>query len=77
MAQFIGDIAFILESFLLVAGLVILYVAIERKSSLLKFAGSLAIVISIIALICTSYYWFTYQLQGAFDTAHIQELQKN
>ena len=74
MAEFLGDIAFILESILLVSGLVIYYFALEKQSKLLKFAAMVAIVISLLGMLCTGYYWFSYQSQGAFDTAYSQTI---
>ncbi len=71
MAQFLGDIAFILESMLLVSGLVIYYFALERKSKLLKFTAIIAIIISLLGMLCTGYYWFSYLSQGAFQTAFL------
>jgi len=72
MAEFLGDIAFILEAFLLVIGLVIYHFALEKQSKLLKFAAVLAVVISLLGMLCTGYYWFSYQSQGAFETAYPQ-----
>jgi len=76
MAEFLGDIAFILESILLVSGLVIYYFALEKQSRLLKFTAIVAIVISLLGMLCTGYYWFSYQSQGAFDTAYPQTMMK-
>ena len=72
MAEFLGDIAFILESMLLVSGLVIYYFALEKQSKFLKFAAIVAIVISLLGMLCTGYYWFSYLSQGAFETAYPQ-----
>ena len=72
MAQFLGDIAFILESMLLVSGFVIFYFALEKQSKLLKFAAIVAVLIGLLGMICTGYYWFSYQSQGAFETAYPQ-----
>lgn len=72
MAEFLGDIAFILESMLLVSGLVIYYFALEKQSKLLKLAAIVAIVISLLGMLCTGYYWFSYLSQGAFETAYPQ-----
>ncbi len=72
MAEFLGDIAFVLESLLLVIGLVIYYFALEKQSKLLKFAAAIAVVISLLGMLCTGYYWFSYQSQGAFETAYPQ-----
>lgn len=76
MAQFLGDIAYSLESILLILGLVIMHVAIDKKSRLLKFTGSLAIILSMIGLICTSYYWLSYQSQGAFEKAKVSIVEQ-
>ncbi len=72
MAQFLGDIAFILESMLLVSGLVIFYFALEKQSKLLKFSAIVAVLIGLLGMICTDYYWFSYQSQGAFENAYPQ-----
>lgn len=72
MTEFLGDIAFILESMLLTSGLVILYFALEKQSAILKLAAVIAVVISIVGMVCTGYYWFSYLSQGAFDAAYIQ-----
>jgi len=71
MAQFLGDIAWMLEVFAIAGGLVLLHVAAaERRTKFLKAAGSLLLLAGIGTALCTGYYWFSYQSQGSFDTVH-------
>ncbi|MEQ9363280.1 MAG: hypothetical protein RIF32_03500 [Leptospirales bacterium] len=71
MAQFFGDIAFMLELFAVAAGLVALHFAGRQSASgLLKAAGWLLVVGGILTAVCTSFFYFRYYAQGGFDTVH-------
>lgn len=71
MTQFLGDIAFMLEVFAIAAGLVQLHKANTADGApLLRLAGAVLIVAGLIGSICTTFYWFSYQSQGAFASAH-------
>lgn len=70
MAQFLGDIAGMLELFAVAGGLVVLHQAAkDAPAKLLKAAGALLVVGGIAGGICTSWYWLKYQRAGDFDTA--------
>lgn len=70
MAEFLGDIAFMLEVFALATGLLIYHFGIKEKSKLIKLAAVILILAGIFGMVCTGYYWFEYYSQGAFDTAY-------
>lgn len=70
MAQFLADIAGMLELFAIAAGLALLHRAAKDGSArLLKIAGWVLVVGGIAVGLCTGYYWFKYQAQGGFDSA--------
>lgn len=69
MAQFLGDIAFLLELGLVASGLVLLHAGRERGASLWRAAGWLLVVGATATALCTSYFWFRYQAAGDFDHA--------
>ena len=69
MAQFMGDMAFLLELGLVAAGLVLLHVGGERSASLLRAAGWILIVGAVGTALCTGYFWFRYHRAGDFDRA--------
>jgi|GEM_PF-1193107 len=71
MAQFLGDIAWMLELFAVAGGLVLLHLAAtEAPTKLLRTAGWLLVLGGVGTALCTGYYWFTYQAQGHFDSGH-------
>ncbi|MCB9540058.1 MAG: hypothetical protein H6704_27915 [Myxococcales bacterium] len=76
MAQFLGDVAGMLELFAIAAGLVLLHEASkEPAAKLLKAAGLVLVVGGIAVGLCTSFYWFKYQAAGNFERAmpiHVQ-----
>jgi hypothetical protein len=70
VAQFLGDIAGMLEIFAIALGLVLLHRASkEAPARLLKAAGWVLIVGGIAVGVCTSWYWVSYQAAGDFDRA--------
>lgn len=69
MAQFLGDIAGVLELFAVVGGLVLLHFERKDSSKLLRAAGILLIVGGILAGACTMTYWLHYQATGQFEHA--------
>ena len=69
MAQFMGDIAFLLELGLVAAGLVLLHAGRQRSAALLRTAGWLLIVGATATALCTTYFWFHYHGAGSFDHA--------
>ncbi len=70
MAQFLGDIAFTIEMALLAAGLVAFHFASKEKSLSIRIASVVLIATGILGGLCTGYYWFKYQGDGAFETAY-------
>lgn len=71
MAQFLADIAGMLELFAIAAGLALLHRATgEAPARLLKASGWLLLVGGILVGVCTGYYWLKYQSHGEFEGAH-------
>lgn len=72
MAQFLADIAGMLEIFAIAGGLLLLHrAAKEAPAKLLKAAGWVLLVGGVLSGICTSYYWFRYQGRGEFHSSHM------
>ena len=69
MAQFLGDIAFLLELALVAAGLGLLHVGRDRAASLLRAAGWILVVGATGTALCTGYFWLRYHQAGDFDRA--------
>lgn len=74
---FLGDIAFILDMALLVAGLIVLYLAKKEDSKLLKITAWIMIVTGVLAVICTSYYWLYYYQNDVFEMHNIMSFDKS
>jgi hypothetical protein len=68
MAQFLGDIAGMLEILTFGLGLVVLHHAQAQQSTLLKLAALVMLVGSLGSGICTTYYWVDYQQAGVFSS---------
>ena len=77
MAEFLGDLAFMFEIFVLGIGLVVLYFAKKEGSKLLKASGWIMSVAAVFGLICTSYFYFKYYFAGEFNSAHPQHYMMN
>jgi len=72
MAQFLADIAGMLEISAIAAGLVLLYRArADAAAGLVRAAGLVLVVGGIAVGLCTTYYWFSYRGRGEFATAHM------
>jgi hypothetical protein len=70
MAQFLADIAGMLEIIAIAAGLVLLHVSFTRPpAALLKAAGVLLLVGGLAVGACTTWYWLGYHRDGAFAVA--------
>jgi len=69
VAQFMGDIAFLLELGLVAAGLVLLHAGRERSAALLRAAGWILVVGATATALCTGYFWFHYNASGDFKQA--------
>lgn len=70
MAEFLGDIAFMLEILVLGIGLLIIYYGQKVNSKLVKFSGYMMSIVSVFALICTTFFYFKYFQNGDFDKAY-------
>lgn len=71
MAQFLADIAGMLELFAIATGLALLHRASkEAPAKLLKASGWVLLIGGILVALCTGYYWLRYQSRGEFDGAH-------
>ncbi|NNE16979.1 MAG: hypothetical protein HKN10_00755 [Myxococcales bacterium] len=72
MAQFLADIAGMLEIAAIAAGLLLLHRArtVER-AGLLRAAGFVLLLGGISVGLCTGYYWFKYQANGDFETVSL------
>lgn len=72
MAEFLGDIAGMLELFAIATGLVLLHQANKAApAKLLKLAGWVLVIGGLFVGTCTTYYWLKYQARGDFDSAHM------
>ena len=69
MAQFLADIAGMLEIAAIAAGLLLLHKArtVER-AGFLRAAALLLLLGGVSVGLCTGYYWFKYQANGDFET---------
>jgi len=70
MAEFLGDIAFMLDFVVAVSGLIMLYHAGKAGSQLLRASGYLLIIGGILGMACTGYYYFKYHFAGEFESAY-------
>lgn len=70
MAQFLGDIAFLLEMVLVAGGLVLLHRSRQEGAGLLRAAALVLLLAGAGTAICTSYFWFHYHGQADFDHAY-------
>ena len=70
MAQFLGDIAGMLEIFAFAGGLVLLHLAAQKPPArLLQAAGAVLVIGGSFAGLCTMWYWLQYRSEGGFDHA--------
>ncbi len=69
MAQFMGDVAFLLELALVAAGLVLLHTGRLQSAALLRAAGWTLVVGATATATCTTYFWVRYHQAGEFDHA--------
>ncbi len=70
--MFLSHIAFSLELIALALGVFLMSCSFnkeERCTKWVKKIGALIILLSILGMICTSYYVFKYWLQGSFETS--------
>ena len=56
MAEFLGDIAFMVEFLVLGIGLIVIHYGKKEDSKLVKAAGYIMSVASVFALVCTTYF---------------------
>lgn len=81
LAQFLGDVAFLLELALVAAGLVLIHVANERSATLLRAAGWILVVGATGTALCTGYFWLHYHQAGDFERAEnpavVEELARS
>ena len=70
MAEFLGDIAFMVEILVLGIGLIVIHYGKKEDSKLVKAAGYIMSVASVFALVCTTYFYFKYYFNGDFDSAY-------
>lgn len=72
MAQFMADIAGMLELFAIAAGLVLLHRAgKEAPAKLLNVAGWALVTGGMVVGACTTFYWFKYRSRGELDSVHM------
>ncbi len=70
MVQFLGDIAFALWAALFAAGLIFWHFGSKEAAGLIKAAAAILIVVGTAGALCTGYFWFKYEGQGAFENAY-------
>lgn len=69
MAQFIGDIAFIMELVVIASGLYLLGKTKKEDHVLIKTSGYLLTIGGAVIMVCTSFFYLKYYFQGEFETA--------
>lgn len=72
MAEFLGDLAFMFEVFVLGVGLVVLHFATKENSKLLKASGWIMSVVAVLGMACTGYFYMKYYFSGGFDQPYPQ-----
>lgn len=72
MAEFLGDLAFMFEIFVLGLGLVVLYFGKKENAKLLRASGWIMSVAATLGLICTGYFYLKYFFAGGFDKPYAQ-----
>ncbi len=70
MAEFLGDIAFMIEALVLGLGLVVLHFNQKESSPYLKWSGRLMAACAIFGMICTITFYLKYFMAGEFDRAY-------
>ncbi len=68
MAQFLGDIVFILELVTVAAGIFVFSIGKEKGSSLIKSSALILIIGGVLMAICSTFFYTKYFLQGDFDS---------
>ena len=73
---FLGDIAFYMAVLVFATGVFMVHHACHhdagKQCRLLKFGGYIVVVISLLGMLCTGYYWLKYYSQGAYEKNHRQ-----
>ena len=68
---FLGDIAFYMATLVFAVGIYMVHHACHHDSGkpcrLLKSGGYIVVVISLLGILCTGYYWLKYFSQGAYN----------
>lgn len=70
--MFLSHIAYSLELIALAFGVVLMSCSFNKEEKCIKWVkkiGVLIIILSVLGMICTSYYVFKYWWQGSFETA--------
>jgi uncharacterized membrane protein YeiB len=70
MAEFLGDIAFMIEVFALSIGLIVLHFNKKEKSVYLSWAGRLLSAFGVLGMVCTGFFYIKYFFAGEFDQTH-------
>ena len=76
--MFLSHIAYSLELIALAFGVCLVSCSFnkeERCINWVKKVGALIVFLSVLAMICTSYYTFKYWLQGSFETPSGMSMQ--
>jgi hypothetical protein len=70
MSEFLGDLAFMFEIYVLGLGLVVLHFNKREPSVYLRWSGRLMTVFGVVGLVCTGFFYMKYFLAGEFDHAY-------
>lgn len=70
MAQFLGDIAVMLEVLVFGVGAAIWYWGSRERSTLLAFTGGVLVVSAVLGAVCSIYYYLNYHYEGDFKNAY-------
>ncbi len=70
MAMFLGEIAFLLELALFVAGLTLWHFGRQGSAAPLRAGGIVAMLGAVLTALCTGYFMVQYRVQGDFESAY-------
>lgn len=74
MAEFLGDITFMLKFLVLGFGFVLLHLNTKEPSKYLKWGGRIMVSGALFGLLCTGYFYMKYFTAGEFEHAWPQPL---
>ena len=70
MAEFLGDIAFMLEVLIFGLALIVFHYGKKEGAKLLTLSGGFMGVAALLGMVCTGYFYLKYYFDDAFDRAY-------